>query len=290
MLAKLLTYDFRALNRSMIPLQAGVFVIGLFGCFLVNVIIRNIEGSIRANPKGLAENVAVEQAINGSLSILAVLLFAIVFASIFVTLFLIAQHIYKTFMGDEGYLTFTLPVTNGQLLMSKIIVGVTWLLINGLILALLSSVFLFFSTSTGGLISSDAVRLVDWTIKDFASLNGLFFFFEAVVLGLLAIIACVLQAYLSVIVGGLARTRKVLAAIGIYFGSTIVILTFMSFVFSLSSLQSTGESLDPNTSYIESFIMGMHPVLMMSIVLTAILIVAFYFLSSRILKNKVNLD
>ena len=60
----------------------------------------------------------------------------------FATSLLTAIRFYKNLFSDEGYLTLTLPVTRGQHLFSKTIVGTAWCLLDQLLL--LGSIFLIF--------------------------------------------------------------------------------------------------------------------------------------------------
>ena len=53
----------------------------------------------------------------------SVLIGVAVMASALVTLLLICNHFYRSFLGDEGYLTFTLPVPTSKLIWSKLLTG-----------------------------------------------------------------------------------------------------------------------------------------------------------------------
>ena len=77
-------------------------------------------------------------------SILAITMFLgflLLCASILTMMVLIVVNFYKTLITDEGYLTFTLPVSPTKLLLSKVLNGIIWntimLVIFGLGLALI---------------------------------------------------------------------------------------------------------------------------------------------------------
>lgn len=57
------------------------------------------------------------------LSIITFGVYALGFASSIITLIFILMRYYKNFFTDEGYLTFTLPVTPHELLWTKLISG-----------------------------------------------------------------------------------------------------------------------------------------------------------------------
>ena len=49
------------------------------------------------------------------------------------SLVVMIQRFYKNVLGDEGYLTLTLPVNVHEILWSKLIVSFVWFLATGLI-------------------------------------------------------------------------------------------------------------------------------------------------------------
>ena len=61
----------------------------------------------------------------------------------FTTLIFILFRFYKNLFTDEGYLMFTLPVSPMKLIISKIIVGMTWLLSSILIIGASMAIMLF---------------------------------------------------------------------------------------------------------------------------------------------------
>ena len=54
----------------------------------------------------------------------------VAFLLIFVTLFFVVNDYYKSLFGQQGYLSFTLPVTSRQLLGSKLIVYGLWMILS----------------------------------------------------------------------------------------------------------------------------------------------------------------
>ena len=54
----------------------------------------------------------------------------VAFLLIFVTLFFVVNDYYKSLFGQQGYLSFTLPVTSRQLLGSKLIVYGLWMVLS----------------------------------------------------------------------------------------------------------------------------------------------------------------
>ncbi len=159
MLGKLLKYDFKALSRVMFPLQGGTLLAVLIGVILVRLTVDSIISSTSYySPYSSA--VAYDGLFFGITSMLAALFGAVIFASSWVTLFFIGRHFFQSFLRDEGYLSFTLPVTTTQNLLSKTIAGATWILVNGAIL-LIGMLLLFVMGIPGnepGLINTEILK------------------------------------------------------------------------------------------------------------------------------------
>ncbi|MEI6577843.1 MAG: hypothetical protein WCN92_00085 [Eubacteriales bacterium] len=66
-----------------------------------------------------------------TLSTVALLLISVV--AVIITLVAVVTNFYKTLYGQQGYLSFTLPVKSGQLLASKAIVSFAWILLSYII-------------------------------------------------------------------------------------------------------------------------------------------------------------
>ena len=132
MLGKLIKHDFRALSRTLFPLQIGILGGGLVATILSALSIRLSEASwMGANGSNLMKMLLL-----GASVTVAVLIGVAIMASMFVTLILICYHFYRSFLADEGYLTFTLPVSTSKLLWSKLLTGMFWVLINSVVVCI----------------------------------------------------------------------------------------------------------------------------------------------------------
>ena len=126
MLGKLIKHEFRATGRILLP----VYLVML----LTAALVRGFQV--------LTEQTAGE--FMRVLAVLSVLLFsAAVFGGSILAFVLMIYRFYKNLMTDEGYLMFTLPVTTGQLIWSKMIVSAVWLLATAAmdVLSMFISVF-----------------------------------------------------------------------------------------------------------------------------------------------------
>lgn len=114
MLKKLVKHDFVAIGRFALPILGAEIILILITGLVCRIPFRN-----------------------PILNLFPTLLFIIsIFISILAMMALFILPIvrfYKNFVSGEGYLTFTLPVTTHQLLLSKLITGGVTLLVNVLV-------------------------------------------------------------------------------------------------------------------------------------------------------------
>lgn len=290
MLAKLLRYDFKALNRIMVPLQLGVLIAGILGSFLLKFSIHGLTDAISASYNSFNSGLSTLQSIiNTTTSMLTSLFFAAVFASFWITLFLIARHLYKSFLKDEGYLTFTLPVSTHQLLLSKTISGFVWLFVN---LVLLTGIFVFMSlvgfSESSEFVSSQGLRFYRDILLQVSNAQGFVFILEVCLFAIIMAVQLVLQLYFSLILGGVvAKTYKVFAGIGFYIASSIVMQTVLSFVLALGLVLILDSSYMLNET---NWVSYLQPIIVPALIAYAAFAITFYLVSNYMLKNKLNLE
>ncbi len=83
-----------------------------------------------------------------AISLIAVIVVAL--GILIVTLISIVSNFNKTLFRDQGYLSFTLPVTSGQLLFSKAFCSFCWLLLSyASVIAIFISIFYFAAEQVG---------------------------------------------------------------------------------------------------------------------------------------------
>lgn len=116
MLGKLIKYDLKSMNRFLIILHAFLLLIAvLLRVFVTSRIqLQTDEGSL--------------------LFAFAILAYVLAITGIaFGTAIVIAVRFYKNLFSDEGYLTWTLPVTPGTHLLAKTISGSIWSFIDNVL-------------------------------------------------------------------------------------------------------------------------------------------------------------
>lgn len=132
MFRKLLKYDMRATVRIWWIIAVSVVGVSLFGALALRTTIENIRGD------GL-ELVSVAGVIVSALSIIAVA------SSFAITAILVYYRFYKNLFSDEGYLTFTLPVSRSRIILAKTANAMLWLALHSLLLAVCASLFFLIS-------------------------------------------------------------------------------------------------------------------------------------------------
>ncbi len=290
MLKKLIKHDFRALSRTLFPLQIAILGGGLVATLLSAMSIRLSDASwAGANGSALLKGLIM------AISVTTAVLIGIgIMASLFVTIILICYHFYRSFLSDEGYLTFTLPVSTGNLIWSKLLTGMFWLMINGVVVTITLLIYSVFGTTTNTLVNMEVLQGIKYFFAELMPQAAEYvsiplMIAEAVVIGIIGLAAQLLQIYFAIIVGGqVAKKHRVLAAIGMYLlinmGVGIVSSTFMALVtfgegvssFVLNSAQEVGTFM--------TSVFGWYGVLY------AGLAVLFFLVSRSILKKNLNLQ
>lgn len=209
MLGKLIKYDFKALNRYLIVIHGMLLITAVLGRLLF--VRRFVE-----HPKGgLSDFGAV-------VMMIGILVYVILFmAALFGTLLLIAIHYYKNLYSDEGYLTHTLPVSRGQLLISKMISGSVWMFVD--VVLVISSIFILVLYKP---IIQDFVTHKDEVLTGmgFPSTVGYGKIFLAImIMFMISSVSNVLMLYVSITAGQLFSNHRILGAIVVYFCVNVMI-------------------------------------------------------------------
>ena len=287
MLGKLIKHDFRALSRTLFPLQIGVLGGALVATLFTTINLRLTESS--ASGEGFT---FFKVALMGAGTLITGLIAFCIAASALVTLILTCLHFYQNLMGSEGYLTFTLPVTTGRIVWSKLICGMLWSLINAAVICLSILIFAVFGTVTEGFMNTDvlgALREMFSTLPEIgAYVNIPVLCLELLALVIATLAVTLLQAYFAITVGGRAEKHRLLASVGMYIALSIgvnILTTIVAVIFSLSSF--TALSL---MQYADSQITLFHRGVWLAVTMEAALSALFFLGTRGLLKNRLNLQ
>lgn len=214
MFAKLLKYEWKASAGLLGILSGAALGIGLLG----GLTLRFIFSELRAGDEA---NILVMPAFM-MLFFMVLALFAYLFA---VQLVLLVRF-YKSRFTDEGYLTFTLPVTTTQSYLAALSNILIWNVISGAVMAITSLFLVFLGLSEiAGAVGSQVT--VDFGIL-FGEVSSIAGYAEYQLLSLInTLVTFVSQPVIimaCITLGAvLAKKHKMLAAIGIYYGVSMAV-------------------------------------------------------------------
>lgn len=192
---------------------------------------------------------------------------------------------YRKKFTDQGYLTFTLPVTNHQIIFSSYLNILIWTFITFVVTILTISIPVFFGSSATQFFNKEALSVLQIAWNSMWEITNQIYF-ENALTGILSVVLVIIQGLASVMmvltaitIGcTVAKTHKILASIGIYYGISMglgIVSSMLQFPILIIS------RLD-----VESYMtMTMLP----QAILYLIVLVGGYFLTAFLMKRKLNL-
>ena len=282
MLLKLFRHDFRGLSRWMWPAMIGIGSAALLGFF--NALILGRTGSFYDDAYSSAGREALLISSVGGTALIAMALAA----AATVVAVLIFVKFYKTMVTDEAYLTFTLPVTAGQLIASKFLSALVWAAIGSVVI--LAAWFFIFGgllLSAGPDFRGDVAEISEEVFSAMGENIG------DVLLAVLYFVSGAVRTYFQVscaILFGasVVRKNKALAAVGMIFAVNFAVNLILS-LFGISGLfqMYMNAAFDMGGVYNE---MSVSVMMWIQIAVNAVLIAVFWWWSWRIAKKSVNIE
>lgn len=234
MLRKLLKYDLKAVWKTWLWLAAAALLVAIPGGFCFRFLNSTMGES---SAFFLLQLSAV-------LGVLACMLVIVGF--LVVTEILVFWRFYVNFFSDEGYLTFTLPVSRAQLLLSKTLNACIWLLSGFAVITVsVLEIVLIVQPSAVGELFKGLGTLI--TLGGFWSV---LWFLELILIALAGMWLSVSIIQLCITIGSIvAKKHKILASIGIYYLVNMV-LGFASQIFTVVGLFSAVGAIDTVLSHV----------------------------------------
>lgn len=275
MLGKLLKHEFKATARTMLP---------MFGVVVLLSVLANL---------GFAQ---IADAENGALDILFGLFIFAFFLGLFtmgvMAMVVMIQRFYKNVLGDEGYLTLTLPVNVHEIVWSKLIVSFVWFLTTGLIAmaAVFIAVFTLTYTELGEMFQNmpsfgEMLRLFfEKTSITPLQLTGAIAQFAAMII-LSSLTGC-LHFYAAMALGHSFSNNKVLLSVVFFIAISFV----FSFVSSLLGIFVEGLAMTVTVEAGSSVMTTLQELSLGSMIYTLIEGVILYLLTTYCLKHRLNLS
>lgn len=195
MLGKLLKHEFKATARLLLPLYL-IFI----ALTLLTKLIHKLD---------FIKGVLIPTTIT-------ITYFISIVVSLAITLIFTIARFYKNLMTDEGYLMFTLPVKVSALINSKLLMSVFWLMVN--IAAVIASLIFVFPFDVKEIVDSVMTQLR----VDFGTSANLFII-ELVIMILIYIVYAILLVYVSLAIGQLSGSHKILFSAGAFMGIYFIV-------------------------------------------------------------------
>lgn len=270
MLGKLIKHEFKATGRLFLLLYAFIVLLTpIFSLFF-----------------RLADGDHPLQATVGGLSIFGYIIMCI--AVFFATYIFIVMRYYKTIATSEAYLTFTLPVSTHQIIISKVLVSFVWSCASTLlfILSIISMTFIsgIWTFEEAGEFLSELFELL--SMQGVAP--GALFWILTFLSLLVGVLLSCLQFLFSIAVGQLSKAHRVLMSVGIYFASYMAIQWITTLVTFPLMLMMPQEELIETAQEMEVMYDMLNLTLGISLILSIIFGAVFYIVSARLLKKRLN--
>lgn len=263
MLGKVIKYDLKATARYFIPLY-----LALGGITLLNKL--SLELFANTSSTRFSRTIMV-----------ALMVFYIIFlvGGIFLNYVILTVYFYKNLTGDEGYLTFTLPVKTSTIINGKFITGLIWSFLSNIIV-LLSVMFLI---SGHGVLKELFVHLPRYMDRyyDISMRRVITFSFLLTVSYIASLLRTIFMLYASISLGQFFGKYKILGAIASYIG-----LSFLSQIIGLITAVFTGVISNIDFNGFKTLSLS----LIVSLMITILACAVYYILTVYIFDKKLNLE
>lgn len=237
-------------------------------------LIQRTETTLSDYDRGYQVGTTLANTIEGVVLTAIIIGFAIVIAGLFLsTLFLIINRFRKNVYGRQGYLTMTLPVNSHQIILSKLTAGFVWSLLSGIttILCLLILFFIAFAPTLNENLG-EAIRALNEAYQEVIGMNIGLYYIIALIVGT---VNSVLLIYFAISLGQLFKDHRTLLAVVFYFA-----INFAESILSFVLLVSMG-------GYVGAPMAAYN---ILTIILSILLSVGYYFGTYYIMTNKLNLQ
>lgn len=203
---------------------------------------------------------------------------------------MIMQRYYKNLFTDEGYLTFTLPVKTREIILSKLICGILWEIFT-MACTFIGVLIIAIFGSSKSFINHDVINAIKEMFNALVNLQGgntILIAIELVVAFIVSLATQLLLIYLAITIGNqVARKRKVLASVGMYFVIDAACQTINTVLLLVIGVMFNGLSVLDNVEPTDDLF---NVVMLFVILLAIIYCTVFFTINNRVLKNKLNIE
>ncbi len=270
MLSKLFKYEFSATGRVFLPMYAVLLVMSLIARIFYSV-------------EGLQSDILF-----ALITMLLVMLFTAVWV---VTFVIIIKRFWDNLLGRQGYLMHVLPVNPWEHVLAKMVTSGVWCVAGAVVSALAFALMLF---GIPELAEIDFSEFFGWLREAVDALRehnmygqSILIIVQTVLHSFVSCFEFVLTAYAAMCIGQLANRHRVWASIGAYFGICIV-RSLLTSLFSEHRFFNVNVTFPANMP--GEVLRWINESLALSLLLSLIICAALFFVSSTLLKKKLNLQ
>ena len=281
MFAQLLKYEWKANAGLLGILSLCALGVGLLGAGVLRAIEYVSQHMLNDQMAAIATSGL------GSIMVFVVIALA---AYALAVQFINIWRFYKNKFTDEGYLTFTLPVTPHQIFLSSFLVILAWLAISVVVLLISGTLMLFIGLGAPSkefwkeLLYvfdnlGEALAQIDMPgVKSFLLLSVA----QVFVTPVYAIVLLMTSITLGCV---LAKKHKILATIGMYYIINMVVNVISSVLTIVPTFLMIGEMMFGDEEYFNHLALAMGLTLLLQVGLCLV----GYFWSTHLMKHKLNL-
>ena len=286
MLKQLLKYEFKA-TKSL-----------YFGLYLALALLSVVLGVSFRQEHALAHSTSFQNLE----VILMVLYLSVIFAIAVLCFVSTVQRFYKNLLGREGYLMHTLPVTETQLILSKLITSMVWVLCSGLVGIVCITVMV-----AVGVFDPETFGMVDW--ESWKQLWGMLYgelgakfwlvTFWTILINLARLVDLILCVYAACMIAHPFRKHVVILA---FIGLNIVenqidkllgtnhVNLFMDITYRVADVNVTGVTYGMTPMQTMTTAFGAGSGYLFCFVVTSAFAAAYFCLTRWLMKHKLNLE
>ena len=279
MLRKLMKHEFRATLRLMIPLFLVTLALAVGARIMTGLTFDTVGGLGWDMPTY----------ITGLISMGAVMALVVVPV---MTVVLMIIRFRSNLMADEGYVMFTLPVSNHQLVWSKLLVSLVWL-VGAFVVDILSMIIM--SMEKGVLRAfADFFEALGDAFRDYPG-DATMLTVEVLICIIVAAFVFCLRFYAPLAIGHSFARHKMLLSVVFYFVISVATEMVVG-VFLIFGLDPTGFWFSTFSGRIKTMISEMsatqilHTGLWFYIIVMAVYGVILYCITLRMLNKRLNLE
>jgi hypothetical protein len=268
MLGKLIKYEFKATTRYFLPLYFALICVSFMGGITLK----------------LGSDYRFLSAIGG-LIMFAYVLLAMAIAGI--SFFIIIYRFYKNLLSEEGYLSFTLPVTPHTHIINKLIVSAIWQTLS--VAVILLSIGIIVINLEGYSAFSNAINEIGSLFSAAYAEIGfhlIIYIIEFSILMLLSLLTSILMIYASIALGHLNHSHKILSSFAAYIAISFLLQIITVLIPILASI-----FVNPADYTTIADILGLlHIIFPAAILFFLIIGCIFFFITDYIFSHKLNLE